>query len=154
MILFHYPLDLSCPIQLARGNRQYDKLVKLEMKQLQINHMQELMFRLNDYFFYQFIYAITDANPYLDIIERLEVETDPFAEVAAKEQLAKERGRKPRGAGGGDGQSSRSREDDSSYGQEDSEDGSQSRSSSGSEASRHSRSGSRSEGQEPQLPPP
>ena len=61
------------------------------MKQLQINHMHELMFRLNDYIFYQFIYAITDANPYLDIIERLEIETDPFAEGAAKERQAKAR---------------------------------------------------------------
>ena len=54
------------------------------MKQLQINHMHELMFRLNDYFFYQFIYAITDANPYLDIIERLQIEMDPFAEGGEK----------------------------------------------------------------------
>ena len=88
------------------------------MKQLQINHMQELMFRLNDYFFYQFIYAITDANPYLDIIERLEVETDPFAEAAAKEQPTKERRRKKKEAQGGGGQNSSSREDDSSYGNE------------------------------------
>ena len=40
--------------------------------------MHEVMFRLNDYFFYQFIYAITDANPYLDIYNRLLVELDPF----------------------------------------------------------------------------
>ena len=36
------------------------------------------MFRLNDYFFYQFLTPITDANPYEDIIERLTVENDPF----------------------------------------------------------------------------
>lgn len=102
MILFHYPLDLSCPIQLARGNTQYDKLVKLEMKQLQINYMQEMMFRLNDYFFYQFIYALTDVNPYLDIIERLKVETDPFAEGASQPQHGKRRRRKSGAARGRD----------------------------------------------------
>jgi hypothetical protein len=84
MTLFHYPLDLACPIQQSSNNSQYDKLVKLEMKQLQINHMHELMFRLNDYFFYQFIYAITDANPYFDIIERPQIESDPVAEGGEK----------------------------------------------------------------------
>jgi hypothetical protein len=37
-----------------------------------------VMFRLNDYFFYQFIYALTDANPYNDIYKRLLVDLDPF----------------------------------------------------------------------------
>ena len=41
--------------------------------------MQELNFRLNDYFFYQIIYALTDANPYQDdILRRLKEEMDPF----------------------------------------------------------------------------
>lgn len=41
--------------------------------------MQELNFRLNDYFFYQIIYALTDANPYMDdILRRLKQEMDPF----------------------------------------------------------------------------
>jgi len=48
--------------------------------------MQELMFRLNDYFFYQFVYAATDANPYSDIYERLTVEVDPFADHTAAKQ--------------------------------------------------------------------
>ena len=48
--------------------------------------MQELMFRLNDYFFYQFVYAATDANPYSDIYERLKVEVDPFADHTAAKQ--------------------------------------------------------------------
>ena len=47
--------------------------------------MHEVMFRLNDYFFYQFIYAITDANPYLDIYNRLLVELDPFTNGAKEE---------------------------------------------------------------------
>ena len=47
--------------------------------------MHEVMFRLNDYFFYQFIYAITDANPYLDIYNRLLVELDPFTQGAKEE---------------------------------------------------------------------
>jgi len=48
--------------------------------------MQELMFRLNYYFFYQFVYAATDANPYSDIYERLTVEVDPFADHTAAKQ--------------------------------------------------------------------
>ena len=48
------------------------------MKQVKINYIQELIFRLNDYFFYQFLYAATDANPYWDIILRLREELDPF----------------------------------------------------------------------------
>ena len=51
--------------------------------------MHELMFRLNDYFFYQFIYAITDANPYLDIMDRLKKEMDPFADEGGNSQQAK-----------------------------------------------------------------
>ena len=47
--------------------------------------MHEVMFRLNDYFFYQFIYAITDANPYLDIYNRLLVELDPFTNGAKED---------------------------------------------------------------------
>jgi len=42
--------------------------------------MQEVLFRLNDYFFYQFLYAATDANPYWNLIERLTEEVDPFAD--------------------------------------------------------------------------
>ena len=60
--------------------------MKVNLKQLQINYMQELMFRLNDYFFYQFMYAATDANPYYDIYERLKIEIDPFAERADARQ--------------------------------------------------------------------
>lgn len=55
----------------------------MNIKQLQINYMQELIFRLNDYFFCQFIYAATDANPYQDLIDRLRVEIDPFADEQA-----------------------------------------------------------------------
>ena len=40
--------------------------------------MQELMFRLSDYFFYQLLYAFTDVNPYEEIYERLKQESDPF----------------------------------------------------------------------------
>ena len=50
----------------------------MQFKQVQINYMQELTFRLNDYFFYQFLYAFTDANPYEEIYERLKQESDPF----------------------------------------------------------------------------
>ena len=88
MTLFHYPLDMNCPIQLEGNNGQFDKLVKLDMKQLQINHMHEVMFRLNDYFFYQFIYAITDANPYIDIYNRLLIELDPFTQVLKEENTS------------------------------------------------------------------
>ena len=49
------------------------------MQQLQITYMQEVIFRLNDYFFYQLIYAATDANPYSDFIARLKEEVDPFS---------------------------------------------------------------------------
>ena len=38
------------------------------------------MFRLNDYFFSQFLYAATDANPYQEIIDKLKLEIDPFSE--------------------------------------------------------------------------
>jgi hypothetical protein len=54
--------------------------VKLNIKQIQITLMQELMFRLNDYFFSQFLYAATDANPYQEIIAKLKEEIDPFSE--------------------------------------------------------------------------
>ena len=50
------------------------------MKQIQYTYMQELMFRVNDYFFYQFLYALTDANPYVNVYERLKEDLDPFAE--------------------------------------------------------------------------
>lgn len=80
LTIFHYPLDKGCPIQREEGNQKFDKLVKMRMKQLQIVHMQEVMFRLNDYVFYQLISAMTDVNPYQDIISRLKNELDPFVE--------------------------------------------------------------------------
>lgn len=84
MTLFHYPQDFACPIQQKKGNEKFDKLVKLQMKQLQILHMQQVTFRLNDYFFFQLIFAATDASPYSDIISRLKVELDPFSENQGK----------------------------------------------------------------------
>jgi len=80
MTLFHYPLDQTCPLQKRSENKQFDKLVKVRMKQMQINYVQELMFRLNDYFFNQFLYAATDANPYWDMIEKLKQQIDPFSD--------------------------------------------------------------------------
>ena len=50
----------------------------MEFKQLHVNYMQELMFRINDYFFYQFIYAFTDCYPYEEIYTKLKAEVDPF----------------------------------------------------------------------------
>jgi hypothetical protein len=41
--------------------------------------MQEVIYRLNDYFFYQLVYGGTDSNPYTDFIARLREEVDPFA---------------------------------------------------------------------------
>ena len=52
LTVFHYPLDKGCPIQNESQNQKFDKLVKIKMKQLQIVHIQEVMFRLNDYVFY------------------------------------------------------------------------------------------------------
>lgn len=53
---------------------------------MQINYMHEVKFRLNDYFFYQWLYAMTDANPYWGIIERLRAEMDPFSHKPGKFQ--------------------------------------------------------------------
>lgn len=86
MTMFHYPLDFCCPIQKQDENKKNDKLVKLNMKQLQINHMQEVAFRLNDYFFYQLIYAATDTNPYQDFIQRMKAALDPFTDNSKQQQ--------------------------------------------------------------------
>lgn len=63
----------------------------MQFKQLQMNYMQELMFRLNDYFFYQFIYAFTDVYPYEEIYQRLKSDVDPFDKKKIRKSAEKKK---------------------------------------------------------------
>lgn len=42
----------------------FDKKIKLKLNSVKLSYMQEYMFRINDYFFYQFLAALSDSNPY------------------------------------------------------------------------------------------
>jgi len=55
-----------CPLQ----HSNYDKMVTLEMSGIKLYYIQEQMFRLTDYFFCQFLQALSDANPYENCIRK------------------------------------------------------------------------------------
>lgn len=62
------------------------------------------MFRLNDYFFYQILYAATDTDPYADIVKRLAEDIDPLSNGAAigSSRLRKKKRKNPAGSDSSD----------------------------------------------------
>eukprot|EP00347_Sterkiella_histriomuscorum_P000566 403375355 len=67
-LIHHEPEDRICP----RQQGQFDKQVKLGLNGIKVTYLQEPMMRINDYFFSQFLGALSDSNPYQSIIDDLQ----------------------------------------------------------------------------------
>lgn len=67
--MYHYPKEKACPLQEEEGIDFHNK-VKVNIMSLKLNLMQEYLFRLQDYFFYQLLGALTDSDPYARILLR------------------------------------------------------------------------------------
>lgn len=77
MTNYHYPKDFCCPLQTSR---QYSSLIEMKIRSLKLDYRQEYVFRVIDYFMYQFLYSLTDTNPYEDMRRRIEAKIDPLAQ--------------------------------------------------------------------------
>ncbi|CDW90143.1 vacuolar protein sorting-associated protein vps13 [Stylonychia lemnae] len=67
-LMYHDPEHKTCPLQ----DDMFDKKIKLSLNAIRINYMQEPMFRINDYFFAQFLGALSDSNPYQQLIDQIQ----------------------------------------------------------------------------------
>mmetsp|Transcript_23187 Transcript_23187/g.22683 ORF Transcript_23187/g.22683 Transcript_23187/m.22683 type:complete len:174 (-) Transcript_23187:90-611(-) len=72
LIMYHYPIERTCPLQ----GDMYDKKLNLKLNSMKVNYIQEYFFRLNDYFFYQFLGAVSDSNPYQKLVDQMMKENE------------------------------------------------------------------------------
>lgn len=64
ILYFHFPMERTCPLTQKEEYKNNDKFVTLQMNNARLYYMQEYMYRIYEYFYYQVIGALSDSNPY------------------------------------------------------------------------------------------
>ena len=64
ILYFHFPMERTCPLTHKEEYKSNDKFVTVRMNNARLYYMQEYMYRLYEYFYYQVIGALSDSNPY------------------------------------------------------------------------------------------
>ena len=64
VLMFHFPMERTCPKARIEEHKQHDKFLKLELRCCKLNFIQENLYRLYEYFYYQILGALSDSNPY------------------------------------------------------------------------------------------
>lgn len=68
----------------------FDKMVKIDIKSLNLVFLMEYIFRMQDYFFTQLIGAASDSNPYaqiaIKVTEEFKVDKQSFKKLSYKNQ--------------------------------------------------------------------
>ena len=67
VLMFHFPMERTCPLCHEEKYKIHDKFIQMKMNCAKLNFMQEYIFRLYEYFFFQVLAAMSDSNPYLAI---------------------------------------------------------------------------------------
>lgn len=64
IVMPHHPMERTCSIARKEDFKMFDKMVKIDIKSLNLVFLMEYLFRMQDYFFTQLIGAASDSNPY------------------------------------------------------------------------------------------
>ena len=64
ILYLHFPMERTCPLARKDQYKIHDKFVKVNLRSGRLCYMQEYMYRLYEYFYYQVIGALSDSNPY------------------------------------------------------------------------------------------
>ena len=64
ILYLHFPMERTCPLATKEEYKTHDKFVKVKLNSARMFYMQEYMYRLYEYFYYQVIGALSDSNPY------------------------------------------------------------------------------------------
>lgn len=64
---FHFPMERTCPLARVEEHKDHDKFVKVNVRCARLNYIQEYVFRVYEYFYYQIVGALSDSNPYLKL---------------------------------------------------------------------------------------
>ena len=60
----HFPMERTCPLLHTEKYKNHDKFVTVKLTSGRLYYMQEYMYRLYEYFYYQILGALSDSNPY------------------------------------------------------------------------------------------
>ena len=52
ILMFHFPMERTCPKAWLDENKQHDKFVKMQLRCCRLNYMQEYLYRLYEYFYF------------------------------------------------------------------------------------------------------
>ena len=63
VLMFHFPMERTCP-KTQEDHKFHDKFIKMEWRCCKLNFIQEFVYRLYEYFYYQILGALSDSNPY------------------------------------------------------------------------------------------
>ena len=64
IMMYHFPMERTCPKSWVEEHKHHDKFVKIYMRCCKINFIQEYVYRLYEYFYFQVLSALSDSNPY------------------------------------------------------------------------------------------
>ena len=64
ILLFHFPMERTCPKARGEDHKHHDKFLKMELRCLKLHYVQEYVYRLYEYLYYQVLAALSDSNPY------------------------------------------------------------------------------------------
>jgi hypothetical protein len=64
ILMYHFPMERTCPKSWVEEHKYHDKFVKIDMRCVKLNFIQEYLYRLYEYFYYQILSALSDSNPY------------------------------------------------------------------------------------------
>ena len=66
ILMFHFPMERTCPKSRLNQHKLHDKYVKMELRCCKLNYIQEYIYRIYEYFYSQILGALSDSNPYLE----------------------------------------------------------------------------------------
>lgn len=64
ILMFHFPMERTCPKARQEEHKHFDKYVKMKLRYCRLNFIQEYVYRLYEYFYFQVLGAMSDTNPY------------------------------------------------------------------------------------------
>ena len=70
MLTFTAPLEKTCPLAREPEMKSYDKHIKIELGKPRLILSKEYLYRVYEYFFYQLIGSVSDANPYYPLMQK------------------------------------------------------------------------------------
>lgn len=86
-LIFNTPLEKTCPLARDEKMKKFDKHVSVEMGPARLSLSKEYLYRVYEYFYYQLIMAVSDANPYYPLLQDCQATFKSLLKQACNEDV-------------------------------------------------------------------